>query len=301
MRRKVAHHRIAQLAGRQRGLIRRDQLLALGLSAHAIEHWIRRGWLIPVRRGVYAVGHAYLGREARWLAAAWCCGPEAVLSHLSAAVLWDLRLSSSPIIDITVPSRAGRKRRDGMRIHRVELTEHERTERAGIPVTTWPRTVLDLAATRPRRDVELALERAEQLRLFDRQALDRTLGLNSRRPGCAVLRRVVGEARIGETATRSELEEAMFALCRRHGLPRPKSNAQIGPYEADFLWSEHKLIAETDGWETHGTRAAFEHDRRRDSDLMLWGYRVVRFTRRMVLREQNAVAAALSGHLASLT
>jgi len=291
---------IGALAGGQHGLVTHAQLLELGLSAPAVGKRVERGRLIVVRRGVYAVGHAAIGREARWLAAVWACGTTAVLSHRSAAVMWSLRPSSSPIIDVTVRSRTGRADREGICLHRVtRLTRGEATELNGIPVTSWPRTVLDLAAVVSQRSVELALERSEQLRLFDLTALNSTLSINTGRPGCAVLRKVLAEARLGETLTRTKLEEAMFGLCRRAGLPQPEVNLPIGPYTADFLWRDQRLIAETDGWETHGTRKAFEDDRVRDAHLMVEGYRIVRFTYWRVLRHQKAVAQTLSWLLTS--
>jgi very-short-patch-repair endonuclease len=292
--------RIAQLARAQHGLVRLEQLRALGLTAAAVRKRVERGRLLTVRRGVYAVGLAPLGAEARWLAAAWSCGPEAVVSHRTGAAAWGIRRTTSAVIDVTVPSRAGKLNGAGIRLHRVARLV-EVTEREGIPVTEWARTVLDLAAVLPPRDVELALERSEQLRLFDLTALERTLHDNSGRPGCAVLRSVLREARIGETATKNDLEEAMLILCRRYGLPRPQVNVPVGPYEADFLWRKQLLIAETDGWETHGTRAAFEDDRARDAALMAMGFRVVRFTYRQVLRRPREVAATLARLLTSTT
>jgi very-short-patch-repair endonuclease len=64
----------------------------------------------------------------------------------------------------------------------------------------------------------------------------------------------------------------------------------IGPYTVDFLWPEARLIAEVDGWESHGTRSAFEADRVRDAWLGSRGYRVVRFTWRQVTRQGPEVA-----------
>ncbi|MDQ3720720.1 MAG: endonuclease domain-containing protein [Actinomycetota bacterium] len=274
----------------------------VGLSDHAIEKRLQRERLIAIRRGVYAVGHAHLTAEARWLAAVWACGSTAVLSHRSAAAAWGIRPSSSPTIDVTVRSRTGRADRDGIRLHRVtRLSEDETAEGDGIPVTSWARTILDLAAVLPPRSVERALERSEQLRLFDLNQLDKSLIANAGRPGCAVLRAVLDEGRLGETLTQTKLEEAMFRLCTKSGLPRPEVNVEIGTYTADFLWREVRLIAETDGFQTHGTRAAFESDRVRDAELMLQGYRVVRFTYWRVLRHRKAVAAILRQLLTSST
>lgn len=59
------------------------------------------------------------------------------------------------------------------------------------------------------------------------------------------------------------MEEAFLALCEAHEISRPAVNVGVGRYEVDFLWREQKLAIETDGRETHGTRAAFEADRAR--------------------------------------
>jgi very-short-patch-repair endonuclease len=93
--------------------------------------------------------------------------------------------------------------------------------------------------------------------------------------------------------TRSELERRFLWLCRRHGLPTPEVNVRLGPYRPDFLWRERHLIVETDGWETHGTRSAFEADRARDLQLKSMGYEVLRFTYRQVWHDGAHVAGAL--------
>jgi hypothetical protein len=100
--------------------------------------------------------------------------------------------------------------------------------------------------------------------------------------GAAVLTDVLARMRIAEAFTRNDMEEEFLAICERAGLPMPRVNAWIvledGEVQADFLWLAHRLIAETDGGETHGTRTAFYEDRRRDQRLVRAGYRVVRFT-----------------------
>ncbi|HXQ88465.1 MAG TPA: hypothetical protein VN733_02400, partial [Solirubrobacterales bacterium] len=62
--------------------------MALGFTGSAIEHRLATGRLHLVTRGVYAVGRYQLGREGRWTAAVLACGPDALLSHRSAAALW---------------------------------------------------------------------------------------------------------------------------------------------------------------------------------------------------------------------
>ena len=119
--------------------------------------------------------------------------------------------------------------------------------------------------------------------------------------GNAPLRSILNDHFLGTTPTRNDLEEAFLAICDKAHLPRPEVNVCIPmaptPYEADFLWRTHRLIAETDGRDAHTTRRAFEHDRRRDQQLMLAGYRVVRFPRRQVYEDPASVDATLRGLL----
>ncbi|HEY1519439.1 MAG TPA: type IV toxin-antitoxin system AbiEi family antitoxin domain-containing protein, partial [Solirubrobacteraceae bacterium] len=79
---------IAALARKQHGYVKRRQLLDLGLSDDAIAYRVRIGRLIRVYAGVYAVGHLPMAPEARAHAAVLACGDKAVLSHSSAARLW---------------------------------------------------------------------------------------------------------------------------------------------------------------------------------------------------------------------
>jgi very-short-patch-repair endonuclease len=85
----------------------------------------------------------------------------------------------------------------------------------------------------------------------------------------------------------------MLSLCRRHRLPRPEVNVSIDRYIVDFLWPDQSLIVEVDGWESHGTRSAFEVDRARDARLAVLGYRVVRFTWRQVTSDAGDVAKTI--------
>jgi very-short-patch-repair endonuclease len=158
----------------------------------------------------------------------------------------------------------------------------------GIPVTTPARTLLDLAAVVSRRELERAMDEAAYLRLD-------VGGLRPRRGrrGGAVLARVLAHHRAGSTLTRSDVEERMLALCRRCGLAAPLVNTKIEGYTVDFAWREQCLIAETDGWQAHGTRQAFERDRRRDADLTVAGWRVLRITWKHLQDEPRAVATQL--------
>jgi predicted transcriptional regulator of viral defense system len=154
-----ADRRIAALAARQHGVVQRAQLQRLGVGDGAIERRAGRGQLHRVHRGVYAVGHRLLTREGRFMAVVLACGEGVVLSHVSAAVLWGLLRKDGPHVHVTAPSRSGRKRRQGIVVHRAGLDEAEVTTLAGIPVTTPGRTIVDLADVVTRRTVERAIAR----------------------------------------------------------------------------------------------------------------------------------------------
>ena len=83
------------LAREQHGVITRAQLVDLGYGSEAIRHRVRKGRLHRVQIGVYAVGRPEVSQLGGWLAAVLSCGPGALLSHESAAVLWGIRRSAS--------------------------------------------------------------------------------------------------------------------------------------------------------------------------------------------------------------
>lgn len=234
------------------------------------------------------------------MAAVLFCGPEAVLSHRTAAALWGLR---GPIesIEVTAPS----KTRSGgsIRRHFAALPADEVTERNGIPVTTVPRTIFDLAAVEPVGRVEQDLRQVERLRLYDALSLDHLLERYPRRQGSRTVRECLRRLRdLPDGVTREELEARFLAFLDRYGFPRPRLNAwlTIGSrrYQVDCLWPAQKVIVELDGYATHGTRHAFEGDRDRDRRLLAAGYRGPRVTWRHLEEIPGDIAADLRPLLA---
>src|SRR4249920_4033435 len=113
-RKSVNHARIGvitALAERQYGVIAAPQLYSLGLSETQVRTRAGNGLLHRVHRGVYAMGHARLTNEGRWMAAVLACGEGAVLSHQSAAELWGLLRGFSSPIHVTVRGGTGRSKR----------------------------------------------------------------------------------------------------------------------------------------------------------------------------------------------
>lgn len=288
---------VAELAGRQHGVVARRQLRELGASADAIANRVRRGRLHALHRGTYAVGHAVVSADGRAMAAVLAVGDGAAASHASAADLWGLRPTSRRDVDVTTP-RAGHPR-PGIRVHRsASLVAEETTSVRGIPCTGVARTLIDLGEVAPRRAVEQALDRAEALRVFDLREIEAALERHRRRPGAAALRAVLDSHAVGTTATRSELEERFLHLCRDASLPLPELNVPLALADGevatvDALWRRERVVVETDGRASHGTAGAFERDRWRDAQLQRAGYAVVRLTWRRVVHEAPAVARTL--------
>jgi very-short-patch-repair endonuclease/predicted transcriptional regulator of viral defense system len=290
---------LARLAERQYGVVARRQLFALGISARTTERWIARGRLHGIHHGVYALGHRSLTSNGRWLAAVLAAGPNAVLSHRSAAALWGLRPAAGSRIDVTVHAR-GRGSRQGIAVHTTrELLARDRALRARIPVTSVARTLLDLAGAIPEQQLTRTFEQADRLDLLDLRAIHDVCLRGRGRAGLGVLLRLLADQTGSAPATRSELERLFVDFCQEHRLPRPQLNALVAGFEVDALWPGKRLIVELDSFAFHKTRGAFERDRERDAALLIAGYRVLRFTHRRLQRDQAAVAATLRAALAS--
>jgi hypothetical protein len=250
---------------------------------------VRAGRLHRIHRGVYAVGHKRLSREGRLMAAALACGPGAVLSHATAASVWNLRPTSAAKIDVTLPSAKGRTGPSNVRLRRRPgLIATDVTRHNALPVTTPARTLLDLAATIRAPALDRALEQAEKLELLDMTPIVELLERERGRPGAPALARAIRQ--YAPEPTRSDLEADFLALCDAHGLPRPTMNTWIEGYEVDAHWPGTFLVAEIDSRKHHHTTAAFERDRRRDAWLAGAGYTVLRFTWRRIVTEPQGVA-----------
>jgi very-short-patch-repair endonuclease len=264
---------VAGIAAEQHGVITTAQLQAAGLTPDGIAWRVRTGRLHRIHRGVYAVGHPGLSQRGRWKAATLALGDGAVVSHRSAAELWTLLPERGGKPSVTVPGGGGRRRRDGIRIHRSPtLTGTLTTLHDGIPVTRPARTLADLARVVSPAECRRARRQAEFLGL--------PLGAEHRSDG-----------------TRSDLEHDFLALCRRAGIPEPEVNVRIDRYTVDFLWRNERLVVETDGYRAHRGWQAFQDDRIRDATLARSGFEVRRFSAWQVANEPAAVAATVLARL----
>lgn len=270
----------------------------MGLGRGAIEHRVRKGNLHRIAFGVYAVGHRVLSWHGRCMASVLSYGPAAVLSHRPAIGIWELRPSSSPIIEVTVPER-GRAARDGIRLHRVRhLHADDTSVRHGIPITTLARTLLDFAEVARDWELERAIEEAERRGLFDLTEIEATIARNRGRRGIRSLRAVLGEQFSEPPRSRNDFERDFLDLCKRAGLPLPAMNVSVAGFEVDCVWERAKVAVELDSRTFHERRLAFETDPVRDATLHLAGYTPLRITYRRLAREPEEVAQTLWGFVA---
>jgi very-short-patch-repair endonuclease len=173
------------------------------------------------------------------------------------------------------------------------LTDHEVCVRDGLLVPVPARTLHDLAATAP---CELA--RAVDEALLRRLVGPADLVPRPGRRGAGALRAVLAA---GVAPTRSAAERRLLALVERAALPRPQTNVRLAGHEVDALWRAQRLVVEVDGHAFHGSRAAFERDRRSDADLLAAGHRVLRMTGRQLEHEPERIAARLGAALADFS
>jgi predicted transcriptional regulator of viral defense system/very-short-patch-repair endonuclease len=288
--------RLAELAARQHGVVSLPQLLGLGLSRQAVARRASGGRLHRVHRGVYAVGHRKLTREGNWLAAVLTYGPGALLSHRSALALHGVRPDNRVLTEVTVPLVSARSRR-GIRAHgSTALGRADQSVVDDIPCTALARSVLDSAVAIGRKGTERALEQAEILRLFDLREFGELLGRAAGHRGVQVLGDVLSNLREPDW-TENDYEAAVLGLVRSAKLPEPVCQAPMllggEPVRIDFLWPRERVALEADSYEFHGTRQAFERDRRRDQLLRLAGYEPLRITWRQLSRHPEQVEELL--------
>jgi hypothetical protein len=284
---------LVEVATRQHGVVSHRQLIWLGFGIRLIEIRLWEGWLQPVHRNVYAVGHTRLGRRSWWWAGLLGYGPGAVLSHHTAAVLWGVQRPRRGPVHVTAPGgRQGIERRDGIWIHRCKFGTADITTKDGFPTTTVVRTLFDFAEVSPYDSLKGAAEEADRLKLLRLRELEAVCERGRGRRALKPMRRLLVELRLPDEG-RSPLEIRFASFVREHALPPPVQNADVLGHEVDALWPEGKLVVELDSWEHHRHRAAFERDRARDPELLIADYRTIRVTHRRLDREPERLAAEI--------
>lgn len=286
-----SHQALAELAEAQHGVVSYQQLRELGFSKGHIARAQEAGRLRRVHRGVYAVGHAGLSPHGRCMAALLVLPPGAVLSHWSAAWLWGLVPTPPRESEVTIAARGNRRR--GLQVHRVwSLQDEEWTVYEGIPVSTVARTLIDVARGSSVKQLTRVVDRARRRGKLDLDAIDTALPRCCSPHAVERLQQVLRLYR-EEVSDRARSELLFLNAVKGAGLSTPAINTFVAGCEIDAYWEQERFAVEVDGWETHGTRAAFEQDRLRQENLKLSGIDSIRVTARRIEREPDAVATRL--------
>jgi very-short-patch-repair endonuclease/predicted transcriptional regulator of viral defense system len=281
---------VLALAARQHGVVTHAQLRERGFSPQAIKHRVASGLLHRLQREVFAVGRAQISQRGIWMAAVLACGPQAVLSHESAAALWEIRAREGRVVEVSIPAHASRTR-PGVRVHRREFPAAHVTAAHGIAVTSPAVTLVDLAWRLPARQVEAAVNEADKRDLIAPDALRAVLDEMGPARGVRALRLLLDRRTFA--LTDSELERRFLVLARRAGLPTPETGARLNGFKVDFLWPQLGLVVETDGLRYHRTPAQQARDRERDQAHTAVGLTTLRFTHAQVAYEDSRVEATL--------
>jgi very-short-patch-repair endonuclease len=276
------------------GLVRRAELLRLGVTASEIRHRLHTGALLVEYPGVYRVGHRAPSLESRYLAAVLACGDGAVLSGRAAGYLFGALKALAPPPEVTAPKKRRIKGIKTRRSRAIEATSYPSYR--GIPVTTLARTLVDLAAVLDPDALARAVHEAEVRHGTRAAQVEAVLERRPKSPG-AKLRAVLG----GDTPVLlSRLERRFLVLLGEAGLPRPQTNRPAGGHYVDCRWPEQRLTVELDSYRYHHSRHAWEQDRRREREARARGDEFRRYTWGDVFERPAQMLAELRALLSSL-
>ena len=277
------------IARRSHGIVTRAELLALGFSRQAIEHRLHNGRLYRHAPGVYSVGTPDLTKHGRLMVAVKQCGAGAVLSHLSAAVLWGIWSREPRRITVTVPRRRN-PRAAGVQVRRRTLAPEDLAENFGIPVTSPLRTVIDFAAEHGTNATERVVLEADARNVLRADTLRGQL-VGRREPGAPLLCAILD--RDAFVLTESELERLLVPLALRAGLGRPETQVMVNGHRVDFYFRDIDLVVEANGLRYHRTALQQKKDRLREQAHAAAGTASVAFTHHQIAYEPDYVVATL--------
>jgi Transcriptional regulator, AbiEi antitoxin/Protein of unknown function (DUF559) len=262
--------RVAAIARRQHGLVTIAQLQAAGLNTAAVSKRVERKVLHRVGRGVYAVGHASLSREAQWMRAVLVAGEGTALGRLAAATLWQAWRRRAELAVIS-PRQS--------RLPYVHWTRHldprDVTKFRGIPVTTVPRTLVDLTEVLTAHQLANVIHEAAYRGRFSEPATRAAMERAKGRKNLQVLDRALCLNAAGSAGTKSWNEDRRLAEIEAAGLPEPLVNVHVEGIEVDLHWPDAKLCLEVDG-PGHQRPRTRREDAARDEKLRAAGYEVMR-------------------------
>jgi very-short-patch-repair endonuclease len=243
--------RIKELAARQADLVAVWQLVALGLTRHAVVHAAgSQGWR-RVHSGVYALTSSPLTRRQRWIAATLTT-PDSVLSNASAGACWGIRRFEGRYEIVTRPGSGGQRQLRGLLVLRSATLAGDVVVRDGIRITTGARTLVDLAPSLNERDLRRTYREAMRLKATSTQPLLAALERHAAKRGTRLLKELATRYRaIPYKRCRSDAESLGLELMHDGRVAAPQVNVRVAGEEADLVWPARRLIIEIDGPQYH--------------------------------------------------
>jgi hypothetical protein len=264
---------IARIASGAHGVVTRAELIRAGLTPAEIRQRLGTRLLLCEHPGVYRVGHRAPSVEATYLAAAKAGGEGALVSGRPAAHLLYLIKGLPPPPEITTPTE---RRIPGVATRRsASICAADAALWRGVPVTSVPRTLVDLAAVLEAADLALACHEAGVRHRTTPAQVRTVLQRQPNVKGRAKLRAFLDG---DEPVTLSKLERRFLELLGDAGPPRPETNRPASGRRVDCRWPEHRLTVELDSYRYHSSRHAWERDRHREREARARGDEFRRYT-----------------------
>lgn len=292
----MGYHEV--LAGQQ-GVIDRHQGIAAGLAGHRLDRKIARGELVQVHDGVYRHAAFPVTYEQRLVAALRAAGERSAVSHRAAVAVWGLRRYGSATVELSRRTR-WRCPPMGVVIHEArDLDDRWLRHRDGIRVTSPARTLIDLGSVVPANFVVRCLEEWLADRVVTLGELREAIALHERkgRAGPPVIRTALATRVLVDSVPDSGYEARLAAVLVARGVPAPTHHREVRApdgrliAELDFAYPDQRVALELDGYGVHlRSREVFENDRRRQNELEILGWRVLRFAATQLDREPDVVA-----------
>jgi very-short-patch-repair endonuclease len=276
---------LGRLAERQYGVVCREQAHGLGLSKAAIASEVRQGrWVALTPMVLRRTGAPPTFRQ-RAFAAVLDGGAGAVLSHHSAAALWEIPGYRLDDLHVTRPRDGSRRPSRLAKFHQpLKLPATHVAVCAGIPVTTPARTVFDLAALVHRYRLERTLDNAWSRRLLDGMQMARVLDVLAKRgrTGTVAIRELLAERGPDYIPDDTGLEARFEDVLRRGAEPPMRRQVNVGGEEwigrIDFVDPELPVLVQIDSSRFHGSLLDIERDRQQTAALEDAGFAVVRLS-----------------------
>ena len=283
---RTVEEKVAALASAAHGVVTWAELRDAGISEDEIRHRVRIGALIRQHRGVYRVGHAAPSLLARYTAAVKACGPGALLCGKAAAYLHQLIKGPPPPPGVLTTTE---RRIDGVETRRTRRPQRGPRVK-GIPVTTVPQTLVDVAAVLDEGALARACHEAGVKYRTTPAQVEAVLLRRPNSPGVRTLRRVMtGDVKV----SLSKLEAGFTKRLNAEGLPLPITNRIASGRRVDCRFPDHKLTVELDGYRFHNSRHSWEQDRQREREARQRGDDFRRYTYADVFEDPAFMLAEL--------